>query len=96
MATTIPKSMSREFRSIITHAQALVDATTDEVDDRVKSARDELAKRLDDAKEEYGVLKEHLREDVRAADELIHAKPYYAIGGTFVAGLLLGWLMSRK
>jgi ElaB/YqjD/DUF883 family membrane-anchored ribosome-binding protein len=32
----------------------------------------------------------------QAADEFIHAKPYYAIGGTFIGGLLLGWFMSRK
>ena len=33
---------------------------------------------------------------VQAADEFIHVKPYYAIGGTFIAGLFLGWFMSRK
>ena len=29
-------------------------------------------------------------------DDFIHVKPYYAIGGTFIAGLFLGWFMSRK
>jgi ElaB/YqjD/DUF883 family membrane-anchored ribosome-binding protein len=33
---------------------------------------------------------------VQAADEFIHEKPYYAIGGTLIAGLFLGWIMFRK
>ena len=27
---------------------------------------------------------------------LIHDKPYHAVGGSFLIGLVLGWLMSRK
>jgi len=98
MATTNNKHkvISREMRYIMDHAHALVDATSEELDDRIKSARIALKERLESAKGEYGELEAQLLDKIQAADEFIHVKPYHAIGGSFVAGLLLGWFMSRK
>ena len=90
------KTMRKEMQQILDHAQALVDATSGELDDRIKSARTALKERLETAKSEYGELEDRLLDKVQAADEFIHEKPYYAIGGTLVAGLILGWLMFRK
>ncbi len=90
------KPISQEMRYIMDHAHALVDATSGELDDRIKSARTALKERLESAKGEYGEFEAQLLDKVQAADEFIHVKPYSAIGGTFVAGLLLGWFMSRK
>ncbi len=90
------KTMSREMQHLMDHAHALVNATSGEVDDRIKLARAALKERLDSAKVEYGDLEDQLLVKVQAADEFIHVKPYYAIGGTFIAGLFLGWFMSRK
>ncbi len=90
------KTMRQELQNIMNHAHALVDATSGELDDQIRSARIALKERLDSAKGEYGTLEAQLLDKVQAADEFIHVKPYYAIGGTFVAGLLLGWFMSRK
>lgn len=90
------KTMRQELQNIMNHAHALVDATSGELDDQIKSARIALKERLDSARGEYGNLEAQLLDKVQAADEFIHVKPYYAIGGTFVAGLLLGWFMSRK
>jgi len=98
MATTPDSAttMRQELQNIMSHAHALVDATSGELDDRIKSARTALKERLESAKGEYGELEVQLLDKAKAADEFIHAKPYYAIGGTFIAGLLLGWFMSRK
>lgn len=71
-------------------------ATPEDLDERIKSARADLKERLEAAKKEYGELQEQVMDKVHAADEFIHVKPYYAIGGTFIAGLFLGWLVSRK
>ena len=90
------KTMSQEMQNIMDRAHALVDATSGELDDRVKSARAALKERLESAKGDYGKLEAQLLDKVQAADEFIHVKPYYAIGGTFIGGLLLGWFMSRK
>jgi len=97
MAHTIDTSkVSKEMRQIMEHAEALVEATAGELDGRIASARSALKERLDTAKNEYGDLEVRFKEKVQAADEYIHLKPYYAIGGTFLTGLLLGWIMSRK
>jgi ElaB/YqjD/DUF883 family membrane-anchored ribosome-binding protein len=90
------KTMRKEMQQILDHAQALVDATSGELDDRIKSARTALKERLETAKSEYGELEDRLLDKVQAADEFIHEKPYYAIGGTLIAGLFLGWIMFRK
>ncbi|MDO8948390.1 MAG: hypothetical protein Q7U88_14730 [Desulfocapsaceae bacterium] len=90
------KTMSQEMQNIMDHANALVDATSGELDDRIKTARAALKERLASAKGDYGQIEAQLLDKVQAADEFIHVKPYYAIGTTFVAGLLLGWFMSRK
>jgi ElaB/YqjD/DUF883 family membrane-anchored ribosome-binding protein len=90
------KTMRKEMQQILDHAQALVDATSGELDDRIKSARTALKERLEAAKSEYGELEDRLLDKVQAADEFIHEKPYYAIGGTLIAGLFLGWIMFRK
>ncbi len=98
MATTNEhyKTMNKEMQNIIDHAHALVEATSGEIDDRVKEARTALKERLDSAKGECGALEDQLLVKVQAADEFIHIKPYYAVGGSLVAGLFLGWFMSRK
>lgn len=90
------KTMSKEMEHILDHAQALIDATSGELDERIKSARAALKERLESAKSEYAELEDGLIEKVQSADRFVHDKPYYAIGGSFFAGLLLGWFVSRK
>jgi ElaB/YqjD/DUF883 family membrane-anchored ribosome-binding protein len=90
------KTVSKEMRHIMDHAQVLVDATSGELDDRIKSARSSLKEYLDSTKGEYNELEGILLDKVQAADEFVHEKPYYVIGGAFIAGLCLRWFMSRK
>lgn len=90
------EEMAKELREVIGHAQKLIEATAGEIDDRTRSARAVLEERLAVAKVKCGELEGHLRNRVQDADKIIREKPYYAIGGTFVVGLMLGWLMGRK
>ncbi len=91
---------SRELREIVRHASALLDATAGEADDRIKKARTQLEERLSAAKDKYRELDSAvdglIDDTVAAADQVVRERPYHVIGGTFLAGLLLGWLMSRK
>jgi ElaB/YqjD/DUF883 family membrane-anchored ribosome-binding protein len=90
------KTLRQELQTIINHAHALVDATSEELDDRIKSARTALKERLDLSQSDFGRIETQILDKVQAADEFVHVKPYYAIGGTFVGALLLGWFMARK
>jgi len=90
------KVLEKEMHDMMEHAQALIEATSDEVDDNIKSARSALQERLKSARKEYGEIEEKVMAKVQSADDFIHAKPYYAIGGSFIVGLLFGWSMSRK
>jgi len=98
MATTQEdsKTLRQEMQTIINQAHALVDATSGELDERIKSARAALKERLDLSQSNVNRIENQILDKVQAADEFIHVKPYIAIGGTFVGGLLLGWFMSRK
>lgn len=89
-------TFNKDIQKLIHQAQSLIDATSGDVDEGIKKARAALMKGLETAKEEYGGLEASLKEKVLAADDFIRLKPYHAIGGTFIAGLLLGWMMSRK
>ena len=90
------EAMAAEMREIVCHAQALVEATAGEVDDRIRKVREDLQDRLHAAKEKYSDLESRLKDKVKIADGLVHDKPYHAMGGTFLVGLLLGWLVTRK
>jgi len=92
----LSKTMSTEMRQFMDHTKALLDATSGELDDRIKSARSALKERLESVEKEYGEVEDLLMDKVQAADKFIHEKPYYAIGGTLIAGLFLGWLISGK
>jgi len=87
---------SEELREIMRHAGALLDATAGEADERIQKARERLEERLETARRKYDDINDLIGEKVEAADRLVHEKPYHAVGGSFLLGLLLGWFMSRK
>lgn len=92
--------MSAELHEIMHHAQALLEATGGELDEQVKKARQALSESMATAKDRYGEYGYKLLDSVKntacETDRLVKDKPYYAIGGTFIVGLLLGWVLSRK
>ncbi|WP_300160807.1 hypothetical protein [Solidesulfovibrio sp.] len=92
----VSKTAAREIHHLLDQAQALVDATAGEQESRIKSARDALASRLESAKDAVSRAEGRFLEKVRATDAVIRERPYYAMGGACLAGLLFGWLLSRK
>ncbi len=90
------EEMAQELRGVMDHAQKLIEATAGELDDRTRAARAMLEERLAVAKVKCGELEGHIKNKMQDADKLIREKPYYAIGGSFLVGLMLGWLLGRK
>ena len=65
--------ISEEMQRIIERAQELIDATADEVDDKVKSARNALIRGLDNARNESGRFYERgIYRNVRLFQILLH------------------------
>ena len=89
-------AMAAELRELINHAQALVEATTGAADEKITSVRKNLQERLKAVKDRYDEAECGLSETIKAADDLVRNKPYYAVAGSFLGGLLLGLLVSRK
>ncbi|MHC1789726.1 DUF883 family protein [Solidesulfovibrio sp.] len=92
----VSKTVAKEIHDLLDQAQALVDATAGEQETRIESARDALAGRVAAAKDAFNRAESRVLKKLQAADAVVHAKPYYAIGGAGLCGLLLGWLVSRK
>jgi len=88
--------ISEEMQRIIERAQELIDATADEVDDKVKSARNALIRGLDNVRNESGRFYERAVDRASEVDEYIRDRPYHAMAGVFITGLFMGWLMSRR
>lgn len=88
--------VNTELRDLARHAQALLDATAGEVDERVRQARERLEARLAEAKRKYLAVGDDFRDTVEATDKFIREKPYHAVGGSFLVGLLLGWFMRGR
>ncbi|MBA4359062.1 MAG: hypothetical protein C0405_15205 [Desulfovibrio sp.] len=92
--------MNAELHEIMVHAQALLEATGGEVDEQVKKARKALSEYMESAKvryDEYGhKFLESCKNAASDTDRIVKDRPYQVIGGTFIVGLLLGWVLSRK
>lgn len=88
--------VNKELRAIARHAEALLAATAGEVDERVREARERLSASLAEARRKYQGLGDELRDTVEATDRFVRDKPYQAVGGSFVVGLLLGWLLRGR
>lgn len=90
------ENLSRDFQSMLRNAKELIEATSGEMDQKTRQARQKLEESLKSAQAAYEVLQEQVKEQAKHADKLVHEKPYHAMGVTFVVGLLMGWLMGRK
>jgi ElaB/YqjD/DUF883 family membrane-anchored ribosome-binding protein len=84
-----------ELQQLIDRAQLLVDATADKLDEGVQSARDALLGGLEDARWKAIDLEDELRDRAEQAQTFVQENPYQAVGFSFVAGLFVGWILSK-
>jgi hypothetical protein len=62
------KTVRREPQQILDHARVLVDATSEETDDQITSAKTALKEHLETAKSQYDEVEARLLDMVLAAD----------------------------
>ena len=90
------QTTSNDLGTLAEDARALLAATADVAGEKVGQARQRLAAALERGKEIYGRAKEKAVEGAQAADEAVREHPYQAIGIALGAGVLVGYLVSRR
>ncbi|NBT90875.1 MAG: DUF883 domain-containing protein [Verrucomicrobia bacterium] len=92
-------SIARDVRGVISDAEKLLHATAGELGEKAREVRQELARKLEAAKEKFQSLddvKEAAEEGLKEVDQVIRKHPYESVGAALVAGLIIGALLNRR
>jgi len=81
---------------LVDDAQALLSATSDIADEKVRAARNRLAAVLHSGREVLDDLKDKAVAGAKATDATIREHPYPAIGVALGVGALVGFLLGRR
>ena len=88
-----------EFKSIVADAEELVKATASQTGERIAAARAKAEESLKAAKarlaEQESAMVAKTRAAAKAADDLVRANPWKALGIVAAAGFVLGILAAR-
>jgi len=82
--------------NITDDTRALIAATADVAEEKVEEAREQIESVLASAKQTCAVLQEKAVQGAKAADKMVRANPYQAIGIAVGVGALVGYLLSRR
>ncbi|MDX9740700.1 MAG: DUF883 family protein [Gammaproteobacteria bacterium] len=92
--------LEEDFRRVVRDAEALLRATADQGGDAVSAARARAEETLREARirlqQVEGDLVQRTRAAARATDELVHDKPWQAVGIAAGVGFLIGMLSGRR
>lgn len=91
-----PGALRHDASTLADDASALLEATKEIVDDKVKAAREQLADTIERSRELYSGLQEKALQGARMADKTIHEHPYQTAFIALRVGTLLGFLCSRR
>jgi ElaB/YqjD/DUF883 family membrane-anchored ribosome-binding protein len=89
-----------DVKQLLKDAEALYKAAADDGTKEGKALKEKLKAQLDKAQDQFTEMESSVVERTRQAatqtDDLVHSKPYHAMGIAAVAGLVLGALLSRR
>ncbi len=92
--------LEEDFRRVVRDAEALLRATADQGGDTLAAARARAEETLREARnrlyEIEGDLVHRTRAAAKATDELVHDRPWQAIGIAAGVGFLVGILSGRR
>ena len=99
-ASTSASALAREFRSFVTDVEDLIKATTSLTGDDLNKAKAKLNQRIANAKDSVedvgGVIANRARKTAETTNTYVHEQPWTAIGAGAAAGVLIGYLLSRR
>lgn len=89
-----------DFRRVVRDAEALLRVTADQGGDAADRARARVEESLRDARHKLqeieGDLVQRTRAAAQATDEMVHDKPWQAVGVAAGIGFLIGILSGRR
>jgi ElaB/YqjD/DUF883 family membrane-anchored ribosome-binding protein len=92
--------LEEDFRRVVRDAEALLRATADQGSDAVAAVRERAEETLREARSRLyqleGDLVHRTRAAAKATDELVHDRPWQAIGIAAGVGFLIGVLSGRR
>jgi ElaB/YqjD/DUF883 family membrane-anchored ribosome-binding protein len=91
-----PGALRHDANTLADDASALLEATKEIVDDKVKAAREQLAETLERSRELYTSLQEKALQSARMADKTIQEHPYQTAFVALGIGTLIGFLCRRR
>ena len=88
-----------DVKQVLKDAEALYKAAVDDGTQEGKALKEKLKTQLAKAQEQYaeleGTVLERTRQAATSTNDLVHEKPYHAMGVAALVGLVLGALLSR-
>lgn len=85
-----------DLKTVVRDAELLMKATSENVGEKAREARERLNVALERAKVTCHELEEKALAGAKATDKVIREHPYESIGVAFGLGLLIGVLVTRK
>ena len=94
------EELLQEVRAVLDDVEELYHSGVEEGSKEAEQLRGKLQRKLQAAQRKLGdfeeVAAERVKETARQADQLVQAKPYYAMGFAALAGLVVGVLLNRR
>lgn len=89
-----------DFKRVIRDAEALLKATSDQTGEAIEAVRERARETLLDARAQLeeleGDLIQRTRAAARATNDLVHDRPWQAVGVASAVAFLLGMLSGRR
>jgi len=92
--------LMRDLRVLMNDAEALLQSGSIEVGQSANEAREHMASRMHELRESMQRWQSESAAQVRAArdatNHFVHENPWKSVGMATGAGLLVGWLLTRR
>lgn len=91
-----PDAVRHDLSTLSDDAEALLEATKEIVDEKVKSARVQLNASIKRSQEVYNGLQKKALKGAKYADEVVHEHPYQTAIVALGMGVILGLVCGRR
>ena len=90
------KAIRNDLEALADDVRALVGATADTAEEKVKEARKRLLAALDDGKDALSLLQEKTVEGAKIAEKAVRSHPYHSMGIALGLGALIGLILTWR